>query len=423
MAKKKLTEEQLKEIQFLKAQKEMYDNTIEEAKMRGNEKGIERIRLAQEDTIQQIKNIDPSLVEEDINESNSNDFSRFLKNQENDEKPIIERIKAVKNDVIIDEEVKEEIPNEVQFIQEAMNNVSFNNDDMDVAFDVIALPSNGECYPTKNSRLQVGFLTSADENVITSPQLYKDGSVIDLLLHRKVLTKGFNVDDLCVGDCDAITVFLRATSYGADFPIFVKDPQSGENIETTVDLTKLKSKPFTLKGDENGHFEFQLPISKDVIKFKFLTRKDERNLKLLGDLEDKTTKAAMLQESVNLIKDLVKNDAILTGREKQDLTNGINKLTPWVKRIQQQKNLPYNHMITNRLEMCVMAVNGNYDKNYISKYVKNMVAMDSLMLRRYINDNEPGINFEVEIERPESLGGGSFTTFLEWEDSVFLNFV
>ena len=50
-----------------------------------------------------------------------------------------------------------------------------------------------------------------------------------------------------------------------------------------------------------------------------------------------------------------------------------------------------------------------------------MPANDSLKLRRYIIDNEPGLDFEVEIERPESLGGGSFKSFLEWSDSVFLN--
>jgi hypothetical protein len=50
-----------------------------------------------------------------------------------------------------------------------------------------------------------------------------------------------------------------------------------------------------------------------------------------------------------------------------------------------------------------------------------MPANDSLKLRRYILENEPGLDFEVEIQRPESLGGGSFKTFLEWNDTVFFN--
>ena len=30
-----------------------------------------------------------------------------------------------------------------------------------------------------------------------------------------------------------------------------------------------------------------------------------------------------------------------------------------------------------------------------------------------------GIHIEIEVKRPESMGGGSFTCFLEWDDYVF----
>ena len=50
-----------------------------------------------------------------------------------------------------------------------------------------------------------------------------------------------------------------------------------------------------------------------------------------------------------------------------------------------------------------------------------MRAGDSLKLRRYIIENEPGLDFDITIERPEDLGGGSFTTFLDWGDNVFLS--
>ena len=71
--------------------------------------------------------------------------------------------------------------------------------------------------------------------------------------------------------------------------------------------------------------------------------------------------------------------------------------------------------------MSIVAVNDNYDRGYITKYIRNMIAKDSLMLRRYILEHEPGVNFEIEVNRPESLGGGSFKTFLEWDDSILLN--
>ena len=73
------------------------------------------------------------------------------------------------------------------------------------------------------------------------------------------------------------------------------------------------------------------------------------------------------------------------------------------------------------MEMQIVAINGNYDKEYVRKAIMNMPAGEALKLRRYILENEPGLDFEVEIERPQNLGGGSFKTFLEWDDSIFFN--
>ena len=78
-------------------------------------------------------------------------------------------------------------------------------------------------------------------------------------------------------------------------------------------------------------------------------------------------------------------------------------------------------MITNRMELQIVSINGNKDRKYIHNAVKMMPANDALSLRKYILENEPGIDFEITVERPESLGGGSFKTFLEWGDTVFLN--
>ena len=50
-----------------------------------------------------------------------------------------------------------------------------------------------------------------------------------------------------------------------------------------------------------------------------------------------------------------------------------------------------------------------------------MGVKDSLMLRRYILQNEPGVNFEITVERPESLGGGSMSVFLQFDEFIFLD--
>ena len=423
MAKKKLTPEQEKEIKLLQANNEMLQRTKEEAKLRGTENSVQRIELAQQDVYEQVKKIDKSIAEKMMKENNSSEeksvITTMIENHYSDES-IFDVLKKQEEKEQI--KVKEEPTRVEQVIKEAVfSNTDFNNIDMDVQYDVISLPSNGECYRNKTERVPVGYLTAYDENFITSPNLYKDGLVIDFLLKHKIMNKDINIDELVSGDVDAIILFLRATSYGPDFPIYVRDPESGEQIETVVDLSTLKYKEFTLKGDKDGYFDFELPVSKDVVKFRFLTRKDEKNLKLLSNLESERVKAQTIKNNIEVLKEAVKSDRYLDGKDKQELLKDFDKMKPWIQKLEETKSTPFNKLITNRLEMSIVAVNDNYDRSFITKYVKTMVAKDSLMLRRYILEHEPGVDFEIEVERPEILGGGSFKTFLEWDDNVFLN--
>lgn len=298
---------------------------------------------------------------------------------------------------------------------------NFNDVDPSLQYDVIQLPSNGQCYKSKIDRVPVAYLTAYDENIITSPNLYKDGLVIDFLLKNKIVNKDINVDDLVSGDADAIILFLRATSYGPDFPIVVQDPETGEQIETSVDLTTLKPKEFKLKGDENGHFEFVTPLRKDTIKFRYLTRGQERKLKQVTELEGYGTKSHMLERERELLLAALSNDKVLNESERKSIRAAINTMKNWSKRLNDLNDSEYTKIMTNNMQLQVVAVNGNYDKEYVRKYVNAMPARDSLALRKYINNNMPGIDFNIEIQRPESLGGGSFKTFLNWDDSVFLN--
>lgn len=417
-----LSEDKVKELKMLVANFEMLENTKEETKLRGSDEQYKRISLSQEEVIEKIKLIDPAKAksllkkkkDDNIVESilSDNDFGKKVS--------IDDMLSEINKHTSEDDEDDDDVYSDE--IDTYNRKVEVNNIDRNVAYDVIPLPSKGECYKEKIERIPVGYLTAYDENFITSPNLYQDGLVIDFLLKHKVLNQDINVDELCSGDIDAITLFLRATSYGVEFPISVKDPETRETIETVVDLTTFKPKEFNLKGDRDGYFDFTLPVSKDVVKFKFLTRKDEKTLKLLSKLESNGVKAQTVKKNIDTLTQAIKSDSLLSGKDKQQALKNLQELDVWVKKLQEDKGIAFNRTITNRMELCVMAVNGNYDKDYIRKYVRNMPAMDSLRLRQYIVENEPGINFEFEVERPESLGGGSFTTFLEWDDTVFLNF-
>lgn len=453
MPKKKLTPEQEKEIKLLRANNEMYERTKEEAKLRGTEQSVRRIEMAQEEVQQKIKSIMNGTIEkieipqEEIKPVaiehkpivDNEDGMKTLFDKDNEDSlygryenedsvfAILERHRQEEKEKMETpkrgtESVKEEVDH-LEYGKEIVSpsETTFNNVDYDTQYDVISLPSNGECYKNKIGRIPVAYLTAYDENIITSPNLYRDGLVIDYLLKNKIVNKEINVDELVSGDVDAIVLFLRATSYGLDFPVAVEDPKTGEMIETNVDLSKIKTKEFKLKGDENGHFTYVLPKSKVEVKFKYLTRKEENDLRLLSRLEGEGTGTVDLKAANLTISNMLKSDSILDSKNKSVILDATRKIDEWIKKIELTNSNKYNKSITNRMEMQITAINGNYDKEYIRKAIYAMPANDSLMLRRYIIENEPGLDFEVEIERPESLGGGSFKTFLEWNDTVFFN--
>lgn len=419
---KKLTEEQEKEIQILLANNEMLENSKKDAETRGKKNSVKQIERAQEDVIKQINSIDPSALNKKKASStifDDTDISMFDMLKANEEDNRINTVSEENDSKKIDTVEEEQVMSQSETVDSEKTN--FNDVDPSLQYDVIQLPSNGQCYKSKIDRVPVAYLTAYDENIITSPNLYKDGLVIDFLLKNKIVNKDINVDDLVSGDADAIILFLRATSYGPDFPIVVQDPETGEQIETSVDLTTLKPKEFKLKGDENGHFEFVTPLRKDTIKFRYLTRGQERKLKQVTELEGYGTKSHMLDRERESLLGALANDKVLNESERKSIRAAINTMKNWSKRLSDLNDSEYTKIMTNNMQLQVVAVNGNYDREYVRKYVNAMPARDSLALRKYINNNMPGIDFNIEIQRPESLGGGSFKTFLNWDDSVFLN--
>ena len=434
MAKKKLTEEQENEIKTLLANNEMLEKSRKEAEERGQKTSVKQIERAQQEVIEHINSIDPTALEGNVKGTslsskkkvnqvslfNDTDMSIFDILKEN------EALKASENetrDVAVAEGTENNIveydmtPSETTISDEK----TFNNVNPDLKYDIIQLPSNGQCYRSKTDRVPVAYLTAYDENIIMSPNLYRDGLVIDYLLKSKVVNSEINVDDLVSGDADAIILYLRASSYGPDFPIVVNDPDTGEQIDSTVDLTKLKPREFKLIGDENGHFEFVTPIKNDKIKFRYLTRKQERQLRQVTELEGLGTKAMLLDSEVESIRAALMNDKYIGENDKRVVNSAIAVIEKWSKKLKEANNSEFTKIMTNNMQLQIVAVNGNYDREFVRRYINEMPARDSLMLRKYINDNRPGIDFDIEVQRPESLGGGSFKTFLNWDDSVFLN--
>ena len=227
-----------------------------------------------------------------------------------------------------------------------------NNTQFEIPFDVIELPSKGLLYPGADSTCKVQYLTAADENILTSPNLIKNGKVLDVLLERKVVNSPVPIKDMLVGDRNAIMIWLRATGYGEIYPVKLTDPNSAEEFEYDVDLSNMKTKELTVQPDENGYFDFELPKSKKKIKFKLLTVGDESSILKRSEARNKAIKSQI------------------------------------------------SNTLTYRLEQQIVSVDGNADKSYIAQFIQYMPAYDSLKFREYSDSIEPGIDLTVDVEGP-----------------------
>jgi len=78
----------------------------------------------------------------------------------------------------------------------------------------------------------------------------------------------------------------------------------------------------------------------------------------------------------------------LTGNDETELTKTFER----ARKVNEVES-----MVTTRLIHSIISISGNTDKSLISKVVRNMPALDSLALRQFIEENEPGIQMNGEI--------------------------
>ena len=238
------------------------------------------------------------------------------------------------------------------------------------AHDVIALPSGGLFYKNKKASVKVAYLTASDENLLTSPNLIQSGKVLDMLLDKKVLDKDLRPKDMLACDRNAILFWLRATGYGEMYSVELVDPKTKENFETEVDISTFQAKDISVEPDQNGEITFQLPKTKKVIKYRYLTSDEE--------------------------------DVIAKEDEAKRKKMGVNAVS---------------ELLTKRLQAQVMEIDGIRDKQQIIEFVNNMMPIEASQLRKFIVDNEPGLDTRINVEAPSGeffFGELPITTKFLW---------
>ena len=147
--------------------------------------------------------------------------------------------------------------------------------------EIIDLPSKGLMYPQghplSNGTLEMKYMTAREEDILTSANLIKKGIVIDQLL-KSMIISDMNYDDLYIGDKNAVMLSARVLGYGKDYSCDVDCPECGETEkDCTFDLTSFEYKDIKDEKFYNreNQYDFTLPNSERVVKFRYLTHKDE----------------------------------------------------------------------------------------------------------------------------------------------------
>ena len=229
---------------------------------------------------------------------------------------------------------------------------------LDIPQELVPLPSCGKVYPVESTlcnveAVEIRAMTAREEDILTSRALLKKGTVITELIKSCLIDKSIPVNHLLSGDRNALMVAIRITGYGPEYNAEVECAECGVKSPHAFDLGSLPLKRLDIEPVAPGSnlFEFMLPYSKKNVRFKFLTGKDEEEINVTSEKQ-----------------------------KKMGLSSESN--------------------ITTSLLYAITSVDGIEDRGKIANFVKMMPARDSLALREYIRDSEPGIQMRQETSCP-----------------------
>jgi len=173
-----------------------------------------------------------------------------------------------------------------------------------------------------------------------------------LICFRSVIvSKDINVDDLIIGDKNAVLIATRILGYGKDYKVTI----AGQDEK--IDLTELDNREFDTNSITPGvnEFNYTLPSTGVVLTYKILTGRDEK---------------AIEREIAGLKK--------------------VNKES--------------DPSISTRLKFMILSVDGNEEKKFVREYIDtSSLARDSRAFRSHVADTQPDIDLKYITESGEEV--------------------
>jgi hypothetical protein len=227
---------------------------------------------------------------------------------------------------------------------------------LDVPIETVPLPSRGVIYSPDSplygcETLQIRSMTARDEDILMSRAYIKNGTVIQELIKSCLIDKTIDPDEMIAGDRSALMIALRITGYGAEYNVSCSCPKCNKDSEQSFNLAQLGIKRLQIEpvADGSNLFEIELPVSKKIVKVKFANGYDEKEMSVS---QEKKKKLGIQQDT----------------------------------------------LVTDKLQNAIVAVQSITDKTKIGMFIKDMPVRDSLALRKFLEENEPGIDMNVSMK-------------------------
>ena len=215
--------------------------------------------------------------------------------------------------------------------------------------EMVELPSKGyfysEGHPLSSGKVEIKYMTAKEEDILTSQNLIKQGTVIDKLLEALIVDKSINITDMLVGDKNAVMVAARILGYGKEYSFNYDEEEHSVDL-SVLEPIKIDFSKFTKGINE---LSYKLPVSKRELVFKLLTGKDE----------DEITAEIKAREKVN-------------------------------------KNQSFE--LTTRLKQMIVSIDGKSEKSFINNFVDNeFLSRDSLPFRQHLAKITPDIDMNTTV--------------------------
>jgi len=228
--------------------------------------------------------------------------------------------------------------------------------DFEIPVETVPLPSQGLAYPLDHplhgaKTVDIKAMTAREEDILTSRAFIKKGTVIAELIKSCVVDKRIDPGTLLSGDRNALMVAIRITGYGSEYIVEAECPVCNNKGKHDFNLAELPINALAIEPLEMGQnlFETQLPMTKKIVTFRFMTGRDEREILISSE------------------------------RRKKGGIAGDN-------------------LVTERLQHTLVTIEGTTDRSAINHFIRHMPARDSLYMRRFMDKNEPGVEMKGWID-------------------------